>query len=167
MISKQTSTNPKNKSIRYAIASCFLGKILVAQTDRGICTVSLGNSGTELLETLKQQYPEVELNCNKELLTLSVEVILNYLKHKQTQLNLLLDIQGTPFQQQVWQHLQTIPYGSTRTYQEIAQALHKPTATCAVAQACAKNPIALIIPCHRVVRTDGTLGGYRWGEERN
>ncbi|MEQ8972640.1 MAG: methylated-DNA--[protein]-cysteine S-methyltransferase [Coleofasciculus sp. C1-SOL-03] len=146
--------------------SLFLWRMVQTKLDLSICAVSFGNSETELLETLRQQYPKVELNCNKELLTLSVEVILNYLKHKQTQLNLLLDIQGTPFQQQVWQHLQTIPYGSTRTYQEIAQALNKPTATCAVAQACAKNPIALIIPCHRVVRTDGTLGGYRWGEER-
>ncbi|MEQ8539980.1 MAG: methylated-DNA--[protein]-cysteine S-methyltransferase [Coleofasciculus sp. D1-CHI-01] len=166
MTSQKTSTNKKIKHIRYAIANSFLGNFLVAQTDQGICTVSLGNSETEVLETLKQQYPEVELSHDQESLVSSLEVILNYLRNQQTQLNLPLDVQGTHFQQQVWQHLQTIPFGRTCTYKEIAQALNKPTATRAVAQACAKNPIALIIPCHRVVRTDGTLGGYRWGEQR-
>jgi AraC family transcriptional regulator of adaptative response/methylated-DNA-[protein]-cysteine methyltransferase len=144
MTSQKTSTNKKIKHIRYAIANCFLGKLLVAQTDQGICTVSLGNSETEVLETLKQEYPEVELNHDQESLVSSLEVILNYLRNQKTQLNLPLDVQGTHFQQQVWQHLQTIPFGSTRTYKEIAQALNKPTATRAVAQACAKNPVALI-----------------------
>jgi O-6-methylguanine DNA methyltransferase len=166
MSSKEPSKNTKTKHIRYAIANSFLGKLLVGQTDQGICTVSLGDSETELLEILKRQYPGVELKHDQELIAPSLEVILNYLKNQQTQLNLSLDVQGTPFQQQVWQHLQTIPSGSTRTYKEIAQALEKPTATRAVAQACAKNPVALIIPCHRVIRSDGNLGGYRWGEER-
>ncbi len=165
MNSQKTSTKKIN-TIKYAIANSFLGNLLVGQTNQGICTVSLGDSETELLETLKQQRPEVELNRDQELLAPSLEVISNYLKNQQTQLNLPLDIQGTPFQQQVWQHLQTIPLGSTRTYKEIAQALNKPTATRAVAQACAKNPVALIIPCHRVIRSDGNLGGYRWAEAR-
>lgn len=165
MTNPKTSTKESN-TIRYAIANCFLDNLLVAQTDQGICAVSFGNSETELLETLNQQYPDVARNRDEELLDSFVGVILNYLEGKQTKLNLPIDIQSTAFQQKVWQHLQTIPYGSTRTYQEIAQALNKPTASRAVAQACAKNPVALIIPCHRVIKTDRTLGGYRWGEER-
>ncbi len=156
----------KNDVIKYVISACFLGRILVTQTNQGICAVILANSETGLLEALKQQYLNVELKPEQELLTPSLEAILNHLKGKQTQLNSPLDIRGTTFQQQVWQYLQTIPYGSTRTYQEIAQALNKPTASRAVAQACAKNPAALIIPCHRVIKTDGSLGGYHWGEER-
>lgn len=153
-------------TINYSVADCFLGHILVAQTTKGICQVSLGSSNAELLKNLALKYPNATINSQAELLAPAQKAILNYIEGKQTHINLPLDIQGTPFQKQVWRHLQTIPYGSTRSYKEIAQALDKPTAARAVAQACAKNPVAIVIPCHRVVKQNGELSGYFWGKER-
>ena len=153
-------------TINYSVADCFLGRILVAQTTKGICQVSLGSSDAELLENLQLKYPNATINSQAGLLAPAQKAILNYIEGKQTHINLSLDIQGTPFQKQVWQHLQTIPYGSTCSYKDIAQALGRPTAARAVAQACAKNPVAIVIPCHRVVKQNGELSGYFWGKER-
>ena len=149
--------------IIYATVKCDLGYLLIATTDKGICAVKLGDRPADLVETLKTEFDRaalVEDNSHREW----SEQILRSIEG--TDLDLPLDIRGTVFQQQVWQALQKIPYGETRTYQEIANELNKPKATRAVGSACGANPIALVIPCHRVLRSDGGLGGYRWGIER-
>ena len=157
--------------IVYSIVTCDLGYLLVATTDKGICAVKIGDQLSlalrdrkkDLIETLIQEFDRAtiihdDLNCKDWL-----ESILNLIAGKEAHHDLPLDIRGTSFQQQVWQELQKIPYGETRTYGEIANNLGKPKATRAIGNACGANPVALIIPCHRVVRSDGSLGGYRWG----
>jgi AraC family transcriptional regulator of adaptative response/methylated-DNA-[protein]-cysteine methyltransferase len=151
--------------IIYSIINCNLGYLLVATTDRGICAVKISDRQQNLIQTLTQEFSRAtiihnDLNCKDWL-----ESILNLIAGKEADSDLPLDIRGTSFQQQVWQELQKIPYGETRTYREIANNLGKPKATRAIGNACGANPVAIIIPCHRVVRSDGSLGGYRWGIE--
>lgn len=156
----------KGMHISYTIDESLLGRLLVAGTERGICSVCIGDDDSVLEATLRREYPAAEIEYNGEELCQWVKEILDYIKGQQPHLDLPLDIQATAFQWRVWQTLRSIPYGSTRSYEEIAQAVGNPKAARAVAQACATNPTALIIPCHRVVRKDGAPGGYRWGAER-
>jgi AraC family transcriptional regulator, regulatory protein of adaptative response / methylated-DNA-[protein]-cysteine methyltransferase len=154
--------------INYTIVDCTLGRLLVAATAKGICAVSLGDNDTVLETALFSEYPAAEITRDGDEVGLSqwVNALMSYLKGQQPHIDLPLDVRATAFQWRVWQELQAIPYGSTRSYSQIAQALGRPSATRAVARACATNPVSLVIPCHRVVREDGTLGGYRWGLER-
>jgi AraC family transcriptional regulator of adaptative response/methylated-DNA-[protein]-cysteine methyltransferase len=144
-----------------------LGRLLVAATDRGICRVTLGDSAAKLESGLRAEFDAARVREEKGgKLEGFVDAILSYLEGTEPQLDLPLDIRATAFQRRVWQELQQIPFGETRTYAEVAKAIGQPKATRAVAQACANNPAALVIPCHRVVREDGDLGGYRWGVDR-
>ncbi len=152
--------------IRYTIADCPLGRLLVAATERGICAVSLGEADATLEAALRHEYPAAQIQRDEASLGQWLSAFLNYLSGRQPDLNLPVDVQATAFQWQVWEALRAIPSGSTRSYSEVAQQLGQPKATRAVARACATNPVALVIPCHRVVRQDGHLGGYRWGLER-
>ena len=156
----------KGMSINYTVVNCPLGRLLVAATAKGVCAVSLGDSDTTLESALVSEYPAAQIQRDDHQLGQWVNALLDYLSGEQPHLNLPIDVQATAFQWRVWEELQNIPYGSTRSYREIAQAVGKPQAARAVAQACATNPVALIIPCHRVVRENGDTGGYRWGSER-
>lgn len=154
-------------SITYAVVPCPLGRLLVAATARGICRVSLGNDAAALEAGLAAEFPAAERRRDREgTLAASVEAILSYLNGRADAVDLPLDIRATAFQRRVWEALRRIPYGATRSYSQVARAVGKPAATRAVARACATNPAALVIPCHRVVRQDGGLGGYRWGVDR-
>jgi AraC family transcriptional regulator of adaptative response/methylated-DNA-[protein]-cysteine methyltransferase len=152
--------------IRFTVAPCELGRILVAATTRGLCAVRLGDSEAELEATLRTEFPAAEIKEDAQPLGEYVEAILRHLDGQQTSLALPLDVRATAFQRRVWEELRHIPFGSTRSYREIAESIGQPTATRAVAGACASNPLALVTPCHRVVREDGSLSGYRWGVER-
>lgn len=152
--------------IRFTLAACPLGRVLLAGTERGISAVYLGDSDAGLEAELMRAFPAAAVQCDEEGLHVWVQEILNHLSGQQPQLDLPLDVRATAFQWRVWQELRAIPYGGTRSYRDIARALGQPSAVRAVARACAANPVSLIIPCHRVVREDGGLGGYRWGLER-
>jgi len=152
--------------INYTITPCSLGLLLVAATERGVCAVKLGDSDAALEADLTREYPSAKIHRADSMLSQPVDKLLNYLSGKQPDLQLPLDIQATAFQWQVWENLRAIPYGETRSYAEVAKAMGRPTAVRAVARACATNPVALVIPCHRVIREDRSLGGYRWGLER-
>lgn len=152
--------------INYTIAPCSLGRLLVAATERGICAVKLGDSDAGLAADLAKEYPAAEIHRSDSMLSEPVDKLLNYLSGKHPDLQLPLDIQATAFQWQVWENLRAIPYGETRSYGAVAEAMGRPSSVRAVARACATNPVALVIPCHRVIREDQTLGGYRWGLER-
>ncbi len=152
--------------IGYAVVPCPLGHLLVAGTERGICRISLGSGVGTLEAGLRAEFPAADLRRAGGALAAWVEAILQYLDGRAQQLDLPLDIRATAFQRRVWEALRRIPYGGTRSYADIARAIGRPRATRAVARACATNPAALVIPCHRVVRADGALGGYRWGVER-
>ena len=156
----------KSMHIGYAIVDCPLGRLLIAATEKGICAVSLGDSDAVLETALHSEYPAAEIQRDGVELSQWVSTLLNHLNGQQPQLDLPIDVQATAFQWRVWQALRAIPYGSTRSYGQVAQALGDPKATRAVARACASNPVAIVVPCHRVVREDGKLGGYRWGLER-
>ena len=152
--------------IYHTVVACSIGRLLVAATDKGVCSVKLGSSDSELEETLLTEFPSDNHQTNGGHLAIWTAEILSYLDGEKTGLDLPVDIQATAFRQQVWQMLRCIPYGETRTYQQVAQMLGKADATRAVGTACGANPVALVIPCHRVLRKDGGLGGYRWGLER-
>ncbi len=153
--------------IAYATVPTSLGSLLVAATERGVCRVALGEDAAALDVELIAEFPAARVVPDESgKLHGWVAAILAYLDGSEPDLDLPLDIRATAFQRRVWQELQKIPFGETRTYAEVAQAIGQPRATRAVARACATNPAALVIPCHRVVREDGDLGGYRWGVER-
>ncbi len=152
--------------MHYTVVPCPLGLLLVAATERGICAITLGDTDDALADGLKREYPAAEIARDAFGLDRAVEAIIRHLHGQEPHLDLPLDVQATAFQWRVWEALQAIPYGSTRSYGEIARAIGQPTAARAVAQACATNRVALAIPCHRVVREGGDLGGYRWGVER-
>lgn len=154
--------------IRYTVAASPLGRLLVAATDRGLCSVALGDDDAELEQALRREYPRAQVERSRgddEDFDRWVAAVAGSLERPRP-LSLPLDVQATAFQQQVWQALQAIPPGETRTYGEIAADLGRPAAARAVARACATNPVALAIPCHRVVPADGSFGRYRWGGER-
>ncbi|MCA1553215.1 MAG: bifunctional DNA-binding transcriptional regulator/O6-methylguanine-DNA methyltransferase Ada [Chloroflexi bacterium] len=152
--------------IQYDIVDSALGRLMVAATAKGICFVSLGDEDAALERALRAEYPAAHVKRESAPLRGWLEPIVRYVDGEPLTFDLPLDVHATEFQRRVWQRLQAIPYGSTRTYSEIARALGNPKANRAVAQACATNPVSLVIPCHRVVRSDGGLGGYRWGLER-
>jgi AraC family transcriptional regulator of adaptative response/methylated-DNA-[protein]-cysteine methyltransferase len=152
--------------IRFAIGECSLGSILIAQSDRGICAILLGDDPDKLVRDLQDSFPRANLiggDVNFEQL---VARVVGFIEAPGIGLDLPLDVRGTVFQQRVWQALREIPAGQTASYTEIAKRIGSPTAVRAVAQACATNKLAVAIPCHRVVRNDGALAGYRWGVER-
>ncbi|HEX8185705.1 MAG TPA: methylated-DNA--[protein]-cysteine S-methyltransferase [Blastocatellia bacterium] len=153
--------------ISYTIVDSALGRLLVAATSRGICAVSLHDSDAVLEAELARDYSKAELLREDSVNREWVDALLNYLSGESSELDLPLDVEPTDFQRKVWDALRDIPYGSTRTYGELAGALGYPkTAARAVGHACATNPVSLVIPCHRAVRNDGGLGGYRWGLDR-
>jgi AraC family transcriptional regulator of adaptative response/methylated-DNA-[protein]-cysteine methyltransferase len=147
-------------------ANAILGRLLVAATPRGVCAVAMGSSDEELTRALSREYPAAAIAVDHGSLAAWTNAILAHLSGRAPRLDLPLDVQATAFQWQVWQALAAIPYGETRTYTEVAAAIGMPTAARAVARACATNPVALAIPCHRVVPAAGGEGGYRWGVER-
>ncbi|MEH2325178.1 MAG: bifunctional DNA-binding transcriptional regulator/O6-methylguanine-DNA methyltransferase Ada [Nostoc sp.] len=156
----------KTISIVYAIAPCLLGYLLVATTEKGICAVKLGNEADKLEHILNQEFHQAHIIRDDHTHKEWIQAILDFIGGSEAHLDLPLDIRGTAFQKQVWQALQKIPYGETRTYTDIARNIGKPQAVRAVGNACGANPIALIVPCHRVLQSDGSLSGYRWGIER-
>lgn len=153
-------------SIRYTIVRSPLGRLLVGATPRGVCAVEMGASNAELEIALAREYPAAAISADDRGLARWTREILAHLAGRRPRLDLPLDVQATAFQWQVWEALRAIPYGETRTYSEIAQTIGRPRAARAVARACATNPVALAIPCHRVVGVKGALGGYRWGVQR-
>ena len=156
----------KGMTIFYSVRPCPLGQLLAAATERGICKVSLGDSIEALTADMDAEFAQAERIRDDEGLGYWVEKIIAYLQNGQPQLDLPLDVRATAFQIKVWQQLQQIPIGETRSYSQIAAAIGQPNASRAVARACASNPVALVIPCHRIIRKDKGLGGYRWGIDR-
>lgn len=156
--------------IIYTIADCALGRVLVAATERGVCSVALGDSDSELVSALFSEYPNASIDSKDTVISPSLNLwlskVLEHVNGKTAHIDLPLDIQATAFQWRVWEELRRIPLGSTRSYKEIANAIGKPKAVRAVAGACASNHVAIVIPCHRVIRENKELGGYRWGRER-
>ncbi|AMW83841.1 bifunctional DNA-binding transcriptional regulator/O6-methylguanine-DNA methyltransferase Ada [Pseudomonas yamanorum] len=155
-----------NTDIRFAVGQCSLGAILVAQSNRGVCAILLGDDPDKLVRDLQDQFPRANLlGADHDFEQLIAQVV-GFIEAPALGLNLPLDLRGTAFQERVWQALREIPVGCTASYAEIAQRIGAPTAYRAVAQACGANSLAVAIPCHRVVRADGNLSGYRWGVER-
>ncbi|MBA2564435.1 MAG: bifunctional DNA-binding transcriptional regulator/O6-methylguanine-DNA methyltransferase Ada, partial [Gemmatimonadetes bacterium] len=152
--------------IHFTTVASPLGRLLVAATGRGVCAIQLGASDRELEAGLKREYPAATLRRDDARLERVVSTLLEHVQGARVALALPLDVQATAFQRRVWQALQAIPYGSTRSYRDLAREIGNPAATRAVARACATNPVAIVVPCHRVVRSDGALGGYRWGVDR-
>jgi AraC family transcriptional regulator of adaptative response/methylated-DNA-[protein]-cysteine methyltransferase len=153
--------------VRFTTVSTSLGALLVAVTDRGVCTVSLGDSEKVLERSLRDELPNATIGrADDAALAQSVMTIVDQLEGRAPTIELPLDLRATAFQLQVWEALRRVPYGQTRSYSEIAAAIGKPRAVRAVASACANNRVAVVIPCHRILRTDGELGGYRWGVAR-
>lgn len=152
--------------IYYAIVKSPLGCLLVAATSKGVCSVTLGDSDVDLEAELLREFSAAEIHRDIKPLHLAVKAIVEHLETKSPRIDLPLDIQATAFQRQVWEQLRAIPYGQTHSYSEVAKAMGQEKAVRAVARACATNPVALVIPCHRVIREDKSLGGYRWGLER-
>lgn len=156
----------QGQMIRYGIAPCGLGLVLVAATQRGLCRVELGNSEATMIGHLRAEFPAAEVERDERALAKFLAEILRRLEGRAPHADLPLDIQATAFQRRVWEELRRIPLGETRSYGEIAAAIGKPAASRAVGNACANNPVAIAIPCHRVLRNNGKLGGYAWGSER-
>jgi AraC family transcriptional regulator of adaptative response/methylated-DNA-[protein]-cysteine methyltransferase len=156
----------KDADIRFAVGQCSLGAILVARSNKGICAIALGDDPNGLVRNLQDRFPNANLiGGDREFERLVAEVV-GFVEAPRIGLALPLDVRGTAFQQRVWQALRGIPAGKTASYAEIARRIGRPKAVRAVAQACGANPIAVAIPCHRVVKNDGVLSGYRWGVER-
>ncbi len=157
-------------TIRYTCADSRLGRMLIAVTERGICSIQFARTDGELLEGLKHEFPFASRKLDDGGLRSWVSALLRHISGKDldstSAFSLPLDIRATAFQRRVWTYLQSIPFGATRSYSEVAKAIGRPRAVRAVARACATNPVAVAIPCHRVVRQDGSMSGYRWGIER-
>jgi AraC family transcriptional regulator, regulatory protein of adaptative response / methylated-DNA-[protein]-cysteine methyltransferase len=153
----------RGMNISYTIVPCSLGRVLVAATDRGISAVYLGDRDSDLAAALRKEYPNAEIRSGSGEHSKWVREIVRHLAGSNPRLDLPTDVAATAFQRRVWEALRAIPLGVTRTYSEVARSIGQPSAIRAVARACATNPTSIVVPCHRVVRTDGTLGGYRWG----
>src|SRR5712664_3245879 len=152
--------------IGYTIAKSPLGKVLVGATERGVSAVYLGDAESALVAELREEYPRAEIAPAPDSYQKWVREIVQRTEGKEPRLELPLDLQATAFQRRVWQELQRIPRGRTRTYSQVARSLGQPKAVRAVARACATNPVSIVVPCHRVIREDGALAGYRWGLSR-
>ena len=170
MTPKRYRQGGRGSSITYATVDSPLGLLLIAATDRGVCFVQFGDTRDGLLAALLKEYPEADLEPMGDPPSAEfrqwMEALNHYLEHKQPSLELPVDVRATAFQMRVWNYLQSIPSGEVRSYGEVAAAIGAPSATRAVARACATNPVALAIPCHRVIRGSRQLGGYRWGLAR-
>jgi len=166
MFPKTFRAGGKGEIIRFAIGECSLGAILVASSETGVCCITLGDAPDALLVDLQTRFPKAEIIGADEGYETLVATVVGFVEAPGLGLALPLDIRGTVFQQRVWQALREIPAGSTVSYSEIAGKIGSPQSVRAVAGACAANAIAVAIPCHRVVRSDGNLSGYRWGVER-
>jgi AraC family transcriptional regulator, regulatory protein of adaptative response / methylated-DNA-[protein]-cysteine methyltransferase len=152
--------------IRYTCTDSPLGRMLIAATDKGICAIQFAESDDELAHGLKHEFPFAIRRRDDTAMQAWKQNLLRQMRGQKLNSSLPLDIQATAFQRRVWSYLQSIPFGATRSYGQVAKAIGQPSATRAVARACATNPVAVVIPCHRVVRQDGDMGGYRWGVER-
>jgi AraC family transcriptional regulator of adaptative response/methylated-DNA-[protein]-cysteine methyltransferase len=154
------------EAIRFAVGACSLGAILVAATQQGICAILLGDDPEPLVRDLQDRFPKAQIIGADGEFEQMVALVVGFVEAPRIGLDLPLDVRGTAFQQRVWAALRAIPAGETVSYTELAQRIGSPSAVRAVAGACAANPVAVAIPCHRVVRNDGGLSGYRWGIER-
>lgn len=155
-----------HSEILFAVGQCSLGAILVAQSARGVCAILLGDDADQLVRDLQDQFPKADLVGADHRFEQLIAQVVGFIEAPALGLDLPLDLRGTAFQQRVWQALRDIPLGSTASYAQIAQQIGAPRSFRAVAQACGANSLAVAIPCHRVVRSDGALSGYRWGVER-
>lgn len=153
-------------NITFAIAASPLGRLLVAATERGLCAVRFGDNMAELERSLRQEFEAAELHRDDAAMQKYVEPLLAAIRGENTIIDLPLDVRATAFQMKVWEQLRQIPSGETRSYSEVARQIGEPSAVRAVARACATNPVAIAVPCHRVVRSNGDESGYRWGIER-
>lgn len=156
----------RGSDIRFAVGQCSLGAILVAQSDRGVCAITLGDDPGALVRDLQDRFPKANLIGGDAAFEALVAEVVGFVEAPGVGLGLPLDLRGTAFQERVWQALRQVPAGQTVSYAEVARRIGQPKAVRAVAQACGANSIAVAIPCHRVVRDNGELGGYRWGVER-
>ena len=156
----------KDADIRFAVGQCSLGAILVARSKKGVCAITLGDDPDALVRDLQDRFPNANLIGGDRGFEQLVARVVGFVEAPRIGLDLPLDVRGTAFQQRVWQALREVPAGETVSYAEIARRIGEPKAVRAVAQACGANPIAVAIPCHRVVKNDGMLSGYRWGVER-
>jgi AraC family transcriptional regulator of adaptative response/methylated-DNA-[protein]-cysteine methyltransferase len=156
----------KGAEIRFAVLECALGQVLIAATQRGICRIRLGENAASMEARLRHEFPAADIRRDDRALALFAKEIVCRAEGAAPHRDLPLDVRSTAFQRRVWKELQRIPHGETRSYAEIAAALGEPGAVRAVGNACAGNPAAIAIPCHRVLRNDGGLGGYAWGIER-
>ncbi|QIX97035.1 bifunctional DNA-binding transcriptional regulator/O6-methylguanine-DNA methyltransferase Ada [Cedecea sp. FDAARGOS_727] len=166
MTASQYRRGGESASIQFVVGSCRLGEFLVAESERGICAILLGESPEALIHELEAEFPRSLLTAGDDKFAARVAQVVSFIEAPETEFNLPLDIRGTAFQQQVWQALRAIPPGETVSYRELAARIGRPGAVRAVAGACAANTLAIVIPCHRVIRNDGSLSGYRWGVER-
>lgn len=166
MVPKAYRDGGRGNEIRFAVAGCSLGSVLVAATERGVCSIAFGDDREALVRDLESRFPKARLIAGDADFEGVVGAVIAAVEKPGTSFDLPLDVRGTAFQQRVWEALRLIPAGRRVTYEELAVQVGRPAATRAVAQACAANPVAFVIPCHRVVRKDGSAGGYRWGVER-
>jgi AraC family transcriptional regulator of adaptative response/methylated-DNA-[protein]-cysteine methyltransferase len=156
----------RKDKIRFATGECVLGIVLVAQSERGVCAISLGDEASKLVSDLRMQFPHAELTDGGIELEPLVTKVARFVASPDIGLDVDLDVRGNAFQQRAWRALQEIPAGATETYTEVAQRLGAPVSAKEVGEACAANALAVAIPCHRVVRKDGGLADYRWGVKR-
>ena len=156
----------RDTRIKFAVGECSLGSVLIAATERGVCAIDFGDEPESLVQSLQDRFPKAELIGDDPQFQNVVAAVIGHVENPTESLDLPLDIRGTAFQQKVWNTLRAIPAGATASYADIAREIGKPDAVRAVAGACSANTIAVAIPCHRVVRKDGSLSGYRWGVER-
>ena len=166
MVPKSFREGGTGTAIRFAVGECSLGSILVGSSETGVCAISLGDDPNELVKEFQDHFPKAQLIGGDKNFERVVAQVIGFVEAPQLGLNLPLDVRGTAFQRRVWKALREIPAGSTASYTEIAKHIGAPKAIRAVAGACAANVIAVAIPCHRVLRNDGNLSGYRWGVER-
>jgi AraC family transcriptional regulator, regulatory protein of adaptative response / methylated-DNA-[protein]-cysteine methyltransferase len=156
----------KGLKITYAIMDVPLGKLLIAATDKGVCSIQMGDSDVELVNSIKKEFSSAELLPNSGELTPWIDQIHRYFAGSNQNLDIPLELHASTFQIRVWNELRKIPFGETRSYTQVAAAIGQPTAARAVASACASNPVAIVTPCHRVIHSDGSVSGYRWGLEK-
>lgn len=166
MTARQFKNGGANARIRFALGRCQLGEFLVAESERGVCAILLGDKPQALLRELEASFPQAELAPGDSAFERRVAQVIGWLERPEGEFALPLDLRGTAFQREVWQALRAIAPGTTVSYQELARRIGRPNATRAVAAACAANRLAVVVPCHRVIRQDGGLSGYRWGVER-
>ena len=155
-----------NIHIHFDIGSSTLGRVLVAGNDKGICAIFMADRDNELISQMRERFPDAELSRDSGRLARVLPRVIGYIELPTGELDLLLDPEGTDFQRRVWRALREIPSGTTASYADIARKINAPKSVRAVAQACGANTLALAIPCHRVIRSDGALSGYRWGAMR-